>query len=61
MKELPMDLPKIVPPIEVHESKSGNYMLIIFDADKIYHYFNHDGTYDGYSYDLDVPIEDNPN
>ncbi len=59
MKELPMDIPKIIPPIKV--ISSNNYMLEIKDADGIYHYFNNNDSYDGYSYDLIPPIEDNPN
>ncbi|PCJ55924.1 MAG: hypothetical protein COA79_20155 [Planctomycetota bacterium] len=59
MKKLSMDIPKIVPPIKVKQSDV--YMLVILDSDGIYHYFDNDGDYDGYSYDLDVPIEDNPN
>lgn len=59
MKELPLDIPKIIPPIKV--MPSDYYMLVIKDADEIYHFFDNDGNYDGYSYDLPVPIEDNPN
>ena len=60
MKELSMDIPRIVSPIKVILT-SNNYMLKIKDADGIYHYFDNNGNYDGYSYELIPHIEDNPN
>lgn len=47
---------KIAYPIK--EAKPGNvpldeggYALVILDANEVSHYFNQDGTYDGYSSD----------
>lgn len=51
-------LPEIVPPISLEPS--GQYLLVIKDANNIYHYFNHDGSYDGWSKEI-IPVEDNPN
>lgn len=59
MKLLPIDIPKIVPPIKI--KKSEFYKLVIKDSDNVLHYFDNEGNYDGYSYDLPFPIEDNPN
>lgn len=30
---------------------SDNYSLVILDFNSVYHYWNEDGTYDGYSHD----------
>ena len=53
-----MDIPQIVPPIRI--IKSDVYMLVLKDAKGIYHYFDEDGNYDGYSHDWPVPISDYP-
>ena len=34
--------------------KSDNYALIIIDFIGIYHYFNEDGSYDGYSHNPEI-------
>lgn len=36
---------------------SENYALIILDANNIYHYWNFDGSYDGYSHDPYIDCE----
>lgn len=54
-----MEIPKIIPPITIKES--DNYMLIIQDANGVYHYFDMEGNYDGHSYELIPHVEDNPN
>ena len=36
---------------QARPSSSGNYAFIIVDANNIEHYFNWDGTYDGYSHE----------
>lgn len=48
----------ILPPIIVIES--DNYMLVLKDANEVYHYFTDDGNYDGYSKDLIIRIDDSP-
>ena len=35
----------------IKSEKSENYALILTDSAGIIHYFNFDGTYDGYSHD----------
>ena len=42
------------PPIKLIETTI--YMLVIQDATGLYHYINKDGTYDGYSRDLQIRI-----
>jgi hypothetical protein len=37
------------------------YKVIITDNKGIHYYFDKDNNYDGYSYDLKIPIENNPN
>jgi len=45
-----LDKVKIILPI-IKSEKSKYYSLILTDSASIEHYFNHDGTYDGYSHD----------
>lgn len=45
-----LDEVKITLPI-VDSKKSKIYALILTDSAGVYHYFNPDGTYDGYSAD----------
>lgn len=37
--------------------QSNNYALIMKDSDLKYHYFNFDGTYDGYSHEPNIDGE----
>jgi len=41
----------IVAPIKEFNADTGNYGLIITDALGVEHYFDYDGTYDGWSKD----------
>ena len=45
-------------PLKEIKKDSANYELVITDANGIDHYFNEDGTYDGYSKDPCIPLED---
>ena len=44
-----MESINIKPPIKIEPTT--NYMLVLKDADNIFHYFNKDGSYDGHSSD----------
>ena len=46
-----LDEVKITLPIVWSSRKSKIYSLILRDSAGVYHYFNPDGTYDGYSAD----------
>lgn len=50
LKIMRLDEVKITLPI-VDSKKSENYALILIDSAQVVHYFNFDGTYDGYSHD----------
>lgn len=47
-----LDNTKIKLPI-IDSKKSKNYALILTDSAKVTHYFNNDGTYDGYVQKVD--------
>ena len=51
-----LDEVKITLPI-VNSKKSKIYALILTDSAGVYHYFNPDGTYDGYSADPHIDGE----
>ena len=42
---------EIETPIKRMEFDGANYKLVILDANNIYHYFNRDSSYDGWSKD----------
>ncbi len=44
--------PIIIPPIEIIDSLV--YLVVIKDIQNTYHYFNDDGSYDGYSKDFKI-------
>ncbi len=46
-----MEKVTIQTPIKSYKTDTGNYGLIIQDALNVYHYFDYDGTYDGWSVD----------
>lgn len=41
-------------PLASFSTTSENYGLILTDADGVTHYFNEDGTYDGWSRELNL-------
>ena len=47
-----MELKIRFPILETKESE--NYALILKDSNSKYHYFNFDGTYDGYSHEPNI-------
>ncbi|MEM1339843.1 MAG: hypothetical protein AAF634_05060 [Bacteroidota bacterium] len=50
-----MRLDKVHISLPIIESKKSEvYPLILRDSANVWHYFNDDGTYDGYSHDPDV-------
>jgi hypothetical protein len=51
-----LDEVKITLPI-IDSKKSKIYALILTDSAGVYHYFNPDGTYDGYSADPHIDGE----
>ncbi|MEM9859073.1 MAG: hypothetical protein AAF843_17065 [Bacteroidota bacterium] len=48
-----LDKVKITLPI-ISSSRSDNYPLILIDSAGITHYFNFDGSYDGYSHPTNI-------
>jgi hypothetical protein len=52
-----LDEVKITLPIVWSSAKSEIYALILRDSASVYHYFNPDGTYDGYSADPHIDGE----
>jgi len=52
-----LDEVKITLPIVWSSRKSKIYSLILRDSAGVYHYFNPDGTYDGYSSDPHIDSE----
>jgi hypothetical protein len=48
-----LDKIKITHPI-INSKSSNYYALILIDSANIIHYFNFDGTYDGYSHDPEI-------